>query len=95
MAADRYLAVVRYLDTLNEDERRSMLHDSATTIQALLTTIHLKARGGLWTDPLERPTAAGLLNVLVPVTDIKVRSCYAYAALDALAVRRSRPALRG
>lgn len=74
MAADRYLAVVRYLDTLNEDERRSMLHDSATTIQALLTTIHLKARGGLWTDPLERPTAAGLLNVLVPVTDIKVRS---------------------
>jgi hypothetical protein len=33
VAADRYLAVVRYLDTLAEADRRRMLYDSATTIQ--------------------------------------------------------------
>ncbi|KAK3274842.1 hypothetical protein CYMTET_16981 [Cymbomonas tetramitiformis] len=73
-AADRYLRIVRYVDDRPADEMRSLLYDSSTTIQALLTTIHLKARGRQWVDDGERPTAAGLLRELVPTTDI--RECY-------------------
>mmetsp|Transcript_8387 Transcript_8387/g.15900 ORF Transcript_8387/g.15900 Transcript_8387/m.15900 type:complete len:1684 (-) Transcript_8387:1295-6346(-) len=70
-AADRYLSVVRFVDSLGEAERKRILYDSSMTIQALLTTIHLQARGGRWKDAGERPTAAGLLNELVPITDVK------------------------
>jgi len=71
-AAQRYLLIVRYLDNcLTEAERRALLLDSSTTIQSLLTTISLAQRGGKFKDPGERPTAAGLLNELVPIMDIK------------------------
>jgi hypothetical protein len=73
-AAERYLSIVRYLDTLSEEERRKRLFDSFTTIRALLTTMHLAQRAGAFKDDGERPTAAGLLNVLVPIVDIK--ECY-------------------
>jgi len=73
-AAERYLLITRYVDSRPAEEKKALLYDSSTTIQALLTTVHLKARGKVWPDKGERPTAAGLLRELVPVTDI--RTCY-------------------
>ena len=70
-AAERYLRIVRYLDTRPREEKRALLCDSSTTIQALTTTINLRMRGGVWRDDGERPTAAGLLRELVPVLDAK------------------------
>eukprot|EP00240_Pyramimonas_obovata_P000249 CAMPEP_0118927864 /NCGR_PEP_ID=MMETSP1169-20130426/5244_1 /TAXON_ID=36882 /ORGANISM="Pyramimonas obovata, Strain CCMP722" /LENGTH=1671 /DNA_ID=CAMNT_0006869721 /DNA_START=246 /DNA_END=5258 /DNA_ORIENTATION=- len=70
VAAERYLRIVRYLDTSSPEEKRNMLCDSSTTIQALTTTINLRMRGGVWRDEGERPTAAGLLRELVPVLDV-------------------------
>ena len=70
-AAERYLKIVRYVDGLAYEERKQTLYNSSTTIHAFLTTIMLRVRCAQWVDPLECPTAPGLLRQLVPVTNLR------------------------
>ena len=74
-AADRYLKIVRFIDLLGtDDKKQDLLYNSTSTIQSLVNTVAMQTRAGIWKDPLERPTAAGLLRELVPVTHL--RQCY-------------------
>lgn len=70
-AATRYLKIVRYIDSLDEEQRNFLLYDSTSTIQSLVNTVSMQTRAGLWKDLDERPTAAGLLRELVPVTNVR------------------------
>mmetsp|Transcript_19877 Transcript_19877/g.64680 ORF Transcript_19877/g.64680 Transcript_19877/m.64680 type:complete len:1695 (-) Transcript_19877:99-5183(-) len=74
-AADRYLKIGRYIDSLDPERRKALLVNSSSTIASLVNTIVLQSRGGAWADPDERPTAQGLLRVLVPTTNLA--DCYA------------------
>lgn len=73
-AADKYLAIVRFLDSLPAEERRAALLDNDLSISALTHRIELARRSLTWVDPGEAPTAAMLLKQLVPVVDL--RQCY-------------------
>jgi hypothetical protein len=50
------------------------MYNSTSTIQSLVNTVSMLSRAGSWKDAGERPTAAGLLRELVPVTNC--RQCY-------------------
>ena len=73
-AANRYLKIVRYMDSVPTARQSDLLYNSTSTIQSLVNTVSMQARAGTWVDPGERPTAAGLLRELVPVTSC--RQCY-------------------
>ncbi len=70
--AQRYLLVVRYLDSLGVDERKKILRDSNTTINSLLGKIR-SASG--WVDPGEQTTSASILQDIVPIK-YDLKRCY-------------------
>jgi ankyrin repeat protein len=73
-AADRYLKIVRYIDSVPQEKAGELMYNSTSTIQSLVNTVSMLSRAGSWKDAGERPTAAGLLRELVPVTNC--RQCY-------------------
>ena len=70
-AADRYLLLARYVDSLESTERRRLLENSSLTISALVATIMQKKYGKDWEDPGELPTRAALLRQVVPLQNLQ------------------------
>ena len=70
-AADRYLLLARYVDSLEPAERRRLLENSSLTISALVATIMQKKYGKDWEDPGELPTRAALLRQVVPLQNLQ------------------------
>lgn len=69
--AERYLTLVRYIDSQAPQEKAALLLDSATTITSLLTAVLLKKRNHAWPDRGEAPSATSLLRAIMPVMDLK------------------------
>ena len=69
--ADRYLALVRFLDSLPAKERRDLLLDNDASVSALAHRVELARRSLAWRDPGEAPSLPGLLKQLVPVVDLR------------------------
>eukprot|EP00899_Mesostigma_viride_P006767 jgi/Mesvir1/16091/Mv08385-RA.1 len=71
VSAYRYLMLTRFLDSLPQAERRMMLVDDTTTIQAMVTKVLLRKLSGQWVDAGERPTLEGLLLDIMPNTNVR------------------------
>ena len=72
--AEKYLLIVRYLQSLSRRDRTRLLSDPTLTISSLLMKVTFSTRSGMWADPGELATSAALLQQIVPVRDL--RRCY-------------------
>lgn len=72
--AERYLMLVRYVDSLSAETKRKLMYDSSSTISSLVVQAAFASRTGGWVDPGERPTKGSLLAQLVPMSDL--HRCY-------------------
>ena len=69
--AEKYLLIVRYLQSRTRKERTRLLSDPTLTISSLLMKVTFSTRSGMWTDPGELTTSIALLQQIVPIRDLK------------------------
>ncbi|QDZ17832.1 anoctamin [Chloropicon primus] len=68
--AEKYLIIVRYLQSRSREERTKLLSDPTLTISSLLMKVTFSTRSGMWADPGELTTSIALLQQIVPIRDL-------------------------